>query len=117
MAMEITAEQRGSVTVVAIDGSVDGLTAPALAQSFRQQVGEGRVRLVADMKGVSYTSSAGLRALLETLKEARQRGGDLRLAAVQPDVHRVLDLSGFTGILKLYADVEAAVASFGEGGR
>jgi anti-sigma B factor antagonist len=112
--MEITSEQRGTVTVVAIDGSVDGLTAPSLAQSFRQQVGEGRVRLVADMARVSYTSSAGLRALLEALKETRQRGGDLRLAAVRPDVRRVLDLSGFTGILKLFGDVDQAVASFGE---
>lgn len=115
--MEIRSEQREQVTVVSIDGSVDGLTAPSLAQSFRQLIAEGHVRLVADLSGVSYTSSAGLRALLEALKESRQRGGDLRLAAVQPDVYRVLDLSGFTGILKLYPDVGAAVASFGEGGR
>jgi len=110
--MEIRSEQRDRVTVVAIDGSVDGLTAPSLAQSFRQQIGEGRVHIVADLGRVSYTSSAGLRALLEAVKESRQRGGDLRLASVQPDVYRVLDLSGFTGILKLFPDVDAAVASF-----
>jgi anti-sigma B factor antagonist len=50
--------------------------------------------------------------LLETVKETRQRGGDLRLAAVQPDVRRVLDLAGFTHILKLYGDIDEAVASF-----
>ena len=110
--MEITSEAREHVTVVAISGSVDGLTAPSLAQSFRQHVAEGRVRLVADLSRVHYTSSAGLRALLEALKETRRRGGDLRLAAVQPDVLRVLDLSGFTGILKLFPDVDAAVKSF-----
>ena len=110
--MEITSEAREHVTVVAISGSVDGLTAPSLAQFFRQQVAEGRVRLVADLSRVHYTSSAGLRALLEALKETRQRGGDLRLAAVQPDVHRVLELSGFTGILKVFREVDAAVKSF-----
>jgi anti-sigma B factor antagonist len=115
--MDITAEQRTHVTVMSITGSVDGLTAPALAQSFRQQIAEGHVRLVADLSLVHYTSSAGLRALLEALKETRQRGGDLRLAAVQPDVQRVLELSGFTGILKVFGEVEAAVASFGEGER
>ena len=46
------------------------------------------------------------------MKETRQRGGDLRLAAVQPDVRRVLELAGFTSILKVYANVEEAVASF-----
>lgn len=103
---------RGHVTVLRVVGSVDGATAPALLAAFRGAVGEGRTRIVGDFTGVDYTSSAGLRALLETVKETRQRGGDLRLASVQPDVRRVLDLAGFTGILKLYGDVEEAVASF-----
>ena len=54
----------------------------------------------------------GLRALLTTLKDARRNGGDFRIAGVQPAVLRVLELSGFTSILKLYGDVGAAVASF-----
>ena len=110
--MEITMDQRGLVTDILIVGSVDGMTPAAMAGSFRAQVGEGRVRLVGDFAGVDYTSSAGLRALLETVKETRQQGGDLRLSRVQPDVLRVLELSGFTHILKLFPDVESAVASF-----
>jgi anti-anti-sigma factor len=112
--MELKTEQRGKVTIVAISGSVDGLTADALMQAMDQHVRDGNTRLVADFTGVNYTSSAGLRALLATMKQARQRGGDLRLAAVQSDVKRVLDLSGFTSILKLYPDVASAVGSFPE---
>jgi anti-sigma B factor antagonist len=110
--MDVTFEDRGSTVVARVAGSVDGLTAEALQGAFKAQVDEGRVRLVGDLSGVSYTSSAGLRVLLATLKAARQQGGDLRLAAVQPQVLKVLDLSGFTSILKLYDDVPAAVASF-----
>ena len=47
------------------------------------------------------------------MKECRRAGGDLRLAALQPQVERVLSIAGFTGILQIYADVAAAVASFG----
>ena len=110
--MEITIEEREHVTVVSIAGSVDGSTASVLIDSFRTQVSGGRVHLVGDFGGVDYTSSAGLRALLETVKQTRQQGGDLRLAAVRPDVLRVLELSGFTHILKRFDDIEAAVASF-----
>ena len=102
---------RGHVTVLRVVGSVDGATAPALVAAFRGAVAEGRIRIVGDFAGVDYTSSAGLRALLETVKETRQRGGDLRLASVQPDVRRVLDLAGFTSILTLFPAVAAAVAS------
>jgi anti-anti-sigma factor len=58
-------------------------------------------------------SSAGLRALLATLKEARHQRGDFRLAAVQDNVRQVLEMSGFTGIFQVFPTVEAAVTSFG----
>jgi anti-anti-sigma factor len=53
-----------------------------------------------------------LRALLATVKQARSAGGDFRLAGVLPPVHKVLEMSGFTTILKLYPDVDGAVASY-----
>jgi anti-anti-sigma factor len=110
--MEIAVEKRDSTTVLVIAGSVDGMSAPQLVAAFREQIGAGNPRLVGNLASVDYTSSAGLRALLETVKDARQHGGDLRLAAVRPEVLRVLELSGFTGILQVFADVDAAVASF-----
>ena len=110
--MEITTLQSGPATVVAIRGSIDGTTAPALAEALAAEVRNGRTRLVADFSGVDYVSSAGLRAVLGAAKDARHAGGDFRLAGVRPDVQRVLDLSGFTGILKLYPGVEAAAGSY-----
>ena len=102
----------GDVTIAAISGSVDSLTAEHLMAALGKAVSEQRVRLVADFSEVVYTSSAGRRALLATLKDARRQGGDFRLAGVQPGVLRVLELSGFTSFLKLYGDVGSAVASF-----
>jgi anti-anti-sigma factor len=110
--MEVQYRNEEPATVAAITGAIDGITAGSLASSLAEQVKGGKVRLVADMAAVDYVSSAGLRALLATMKDARQAGGDLRLAAVRPDVHRVLDLSGFTSILKIYPDAAAALASF-----
>jgi anti-anti-sigma factor len=110
--MDIVVEQRAPATVVHITGSVDGLTADTLLATLQQQIDAGNFRLIGDLSGVSYTSSAGLRALLATVKQARQHGGDFRLAAVMPSVHKVLEMSGFTSILKMYADVDLAVASF-----
>lgn len=112
--MEIQMSRSGSITVVGIRGSVDGLTADDLMRTFSDRVTEGSVQLVADCSALDYTSSAGLRSLLGAVKLARQHGGDLRLAAIQTQVLRVLDLSGFTSILKYYPDVQSAVTSFAE---
>ncbi|MEO8216765.1 MAG: STAS domain-containing protein [Acidobacteriota bacterium] len=110
--MEIEVRSENEVTVVVIRGSVDGLTAEDLTSSLSSLIQAGQEKLVADFADVDYTSSAGLRALLATVKESRQRGGDIRLSAVRPEVMRVLQLSGFSNILKLYGDVRAAIASY-----
>jgi len=109
-------EQRGDVTTVHIAGSVDGRTAEELQQVLAGELAANRHRLVADFAAVEYTSSAGLRVLLATLKQARARGGDLRLAALNPDVLKVLEISGFTRILSVFDSVDHAVASFGRSG-
>lgn len=110
--MQISIVQHDHVTVVAVTGSIDALTADALVTALSDELVAGRTRLVAHFGAVEYTSSAGLRVLLTTLKDARQRGGDLRLSNIRPNVRQVLELSGFTSILKCFADVDAAIASF-----
>ena len=111
--MNIEFEPRGEVSVVIISGSVDSLTAEAMLSAMTAHVEAGHLQLVANMAAVDYTSSAGLRALLSTVKATRCGGGDLRLARTSPNVFKVLELSGFTSIMKLYDEVDAAVASFG----
>ena len=110
--MEIHDRELNNVTVVQFAGSLDILTAPELTAHLEKLISAGRTRFVADFSGVNFTSSAGLRHLLNGVKEARSKGGDLRLAAVQPNVLKVLKISGFTNILKLFETVDAAVASF-----
>lgn len=110
--MNTSVEGRGDVTIVHVAGSVDGLTAEDLQRVFTSEAEAGHHRLIADFGEVDYTSSAGLRVLLATLKRARSGEGDLRLAVLRPEVRKVLELSGFTGILSVYATVDDAVRSF-----
>ena len=114
--METSVDQHGDVITVHISGSVDGLTAESLQRVFSSEVDAGHHNLVADLGRVDYMSSAGLRVLLATVKNARSRGGDLRLAGPNPEVRNVLDLSGFTGILKVFTPVDDAVVSFARRG-
>ncbi len=110
--MDVEVMQLEPVTVLAISGSVDSLTAEELTAALGAHLKAGRCRMVADFAGVEYTSSAGLRSLLTTVKECRRNGGDLRMAAVQSQVQRVLSLSGFSSIIKIYEDSATAIASF-----
>lgn len=110
--MEIQDKQVGDVTILKITGSIDALTAPKISEYITSLISKKNIRLVADLSGVDYTSSAGLRVMLGAIKETRSQGGDMRLAGVQPDVMKVLTLSGFTSILKIFDDTDSAVTSY-----
>ncbi len=112
--MQINITRHETIFVLAITGSIDSLNADELSQGFAASIAQGHVRLVADFSLVNYTSSAGLRSLLGTVKSCRLAGGDLRMASVQPQVQRVLDIAGFTSILNIFPDVRHAVESFTE---
>jgi anti-anti-sigma factor len=113
--MEISATRLDQTVVVSIVGSVDALTAGELDHYLSAQVDSGQKQIVADLSQVDFMASAGLRAILHALKESRQRGGDLRLAAARPGVDHTLKISGFSTILQSFPTVDQAVASFGPG--
>src|SRR3990172_2562221 len=108
--MKIEVKHQKDVTVVAVDGSVDALTAPELAKAIVDEIAEGRVNLVVDLTGVEFMSSAGLRTLLGAVKESRSQGGDLRIASSNPGVDKVLKMSGFHNIAKVFSSDADAVA-------
>ena len=110
--MELNERQAGGVTVLSLKGSIDAMTAPKISEFIQGHVTKGNIKLVADFSGVDYTSSAGLRVLLGAIKDTRAQSGDMRLAGVQPDVLKVLNLSGFTNILKMFDNADEAVASY-----
>ena len=111
--VEIRAEQQAQALVISVAGSIDALTAGEVTRYFSEQIGSGNPQIVADLSQVDFMSSAGLRAFLGALKESRQQGGDLHIAAPQPGVEKILKMSGFTTILKVYPTVEEAAAGFG----
>jgi anti-sigma B factor antagonist len=75
-------------------GQVDAFTAPLLRSSIADQL-EGRPReLVLDLSAVDFLGSAGLAALVETLKSAADRDVALRLIATGRAVIRPLRSTG-----------------------
>ena len=111
--MDITARYQPPATIVSVSGTLDASTVEPLSRFLAEQTDSGHTRIVLDLAHMEFMSSAGLRAILAALKETRQPGGDLRIAAAQPGVLKVLQMSGFINILKCFDSTDEAVASFG----
>jgi anti-sigma B factor antagonist len=111
MEMEIT--QYKHCDLVKISGRVDSFTAPKLADEFAKITSNGRFKLVVDMSGVEFLSSAGLRVLISTQKNCkRYNRGEVVLATIPQNILAVFELAGFTSIFKIFDDITSAVGSF-----
>lgn len=100
-------------TVIEIKGRVDSSTAPQLTQVLEKATGDGYFKLVLDMAGLEYMSSAGFRALLATQRNCkRYNRGEVVLASVPVRIREALELAGFTELFKSFDDALAAVGSF-----
>jgi anti-sigma B factor antagonist len=110
--MEIATQEFKRVSVVTVSGRVDSATAPELEGKLRELVDAGKTQLVLDLTNVEYMSSAGLRAMVSTLKAVKRVNGDLRISSPSPRVEEVLRLAGLTSIFNIHPTQEDAVAAF-----
>jgi anti-sigma B factor antagonist len=111
--MEITTNQYKHCELIQAKGRIDSLTAPKLAEAMESFTKSGRYKIVFDMEGVEYMSSAGLRVLISTQKECKKYNrGEVVLARVPQRIYEALDLAGFVPLFKFFDDVTAAVGHF-----
>src|SRR5260370_40604261 len=110
--MEIATQEYKRVAVMSISGRVDSSTAPELESQLKQLVDGGQHHIVLDLKNVEYMSSAGLRAMVSTLKSVKRVNGDLRLANPPARVEGGLRLAGLASIFSIHPTPEEAAAGF-----
>lgn len=111
--MEVTTERFKRCDLVKATGRIDHQTAPQLEEAFRAITEDGRFRIVFEMSGVDFVSSAALRVLIAVQKTCKRwNRGELILASVPQRIYEVLDLAGFLPLFKFFDDVVEAVGSF-----
>jgi anti-sigma B factor antagonist/stage II sporulation protein AA (anti-sigma F factor antagonist) len=71
---------------------------------------EGQDRVVLDFTAVEYISSVGLRVLMLASKQAKAQRGSLGIAALQPAVREIFDISRFTMVLDVFPSVREGLA-------
>ena len=111
--MEITVQEFKHSDMITIKGRVDSSTAPQLAQALEAANDGGKYKLVVNMEGLEYMSSAGFRALLAAQRNCkRYNRGEVVLANVPERIREALELAGFTELFKTFDDSLMAVGYF-----
>jgi anti-anti-sigma factor len=108
---EIIEAGDGDVVILEIKGHLDNRNATELDGYFQSVMARGAKRIVLDLAGLEYLTSAGLRSVLVALKATNDAGGKLAAANMQPAVLKIVNLSGYGTFLVPHPNRAAAVAA------
>jgi anti-sigma B factor antagonist len=103
--MELTPKRYMDTVVLSPVGRIDHSTSEEFKTALAPHMtrcAEGQDRVILDFGGVEYISSVGLRVLMLASKQAKAQGGLLGVAALQPAVREIFDISRFTMVLDVF---------------
>ena len=106
--MEIGSRRYGDVVVAAPVGRIDHANADRLTAALVPLLDAGSPLLL-DFSGVDYISSVGLRALMMAAKTLRAPQRTLGVAAPQPVVREIFEISRFNMILDVSPTLRAGL--------
>src|SRR5581483_5867203 len=107
-AIKIDIETVQSVSVITAVGNIDSNTAQAVEEKVLPLAVPGG-KLLFNLAGVPYMSSAGLRILLVIYRQVTCQSGRVVLAGLSDDLKDMMDATGFLTFFMLADNVEAGL--------
>ena len=95
-------------TVVTLTGECDLNNGRWLRDVLTSEVSRGTRKMIVDLSSLSFMDSTGMQILLSSHTVLALRGGSMALVAPQPVVARVLELTGASEIIPVYASLDEA---------
>lgn len=108
--MEIELEEVDGTTIVTLFGELDGRSAPVV-QDKLLALPRPQGKLLLDMSGVSYISSAGLRALLMLYRQMAAQDGRVALVGLAENIQDIMSVTGFLEFFDSYETTAEGIAA------
>jgi anti-sigma B factor antagonist len=107
--LNVSSRSADDHTIVIVAGEIDLYTAPRLHRELVDVLADDRpARVIVDMSGVVFCDSTGMNVLLSSLRRAKERGGQLELAAPRAAVRKILQVTGLDSVFTVLDDSVAA---------
>jgi anti-sigma B factor antagonist len=106
--MNINIEAFDGISVAHLSGDLDGRAAPLFEERLLP-LARPESRLVLDMRGLDFLSSAGLRLLLILKRQTAALGGQVALSGMPEMIADTMSNTGFLEFFDAYDDLPAAI--------
>jgi anti-sigma B factor antagonist len=107
--MDIQTRIVGTKVLLTVTERMDAVSAPQFEAACMELLGQGHAEQIADLGGLEYISSAGLRSILGAGKKLKSAGGSLSFCGLSGMVEDVFRVSGFLKLFKVHASATEAL--------
>ena len=108
--LPVVVHRRDTITVIEVEGELDGWTAAALCGRVQEAVEDGAPSLLIDLSALTLCDEQAVRALAGCVHEARLHQARVRvLAPAMPDVAQAFAATDMLEPLPVSADAEQAL--------
>lgn len=108
--MNFTKTKNGDKLVVQVAGRLDAITASEFDTECATWIAAGDINVIADLSGLEYISSAGLRSILTAAKQLKGAQGSLVFCGLSGMVEEVFTVSGFAAMFTMHKTLDDALA-------
>jgi anti-sigma B factor antagonist len=113
--MTLTERRIGDVTLLELKGRLVFADGDSLLRAhINELVDGGRLKIILDLKDITYIDSCGVGVLIAKFVSVRRKGGDVRLLTLSPRSHHVMKISGLLTVFETFTSENDAVASFSD---
>ena len=98
--LNMEVKQEGTAVTVLLEGMLDATSAPSFKETL-SKIPDSVTSITVDMEKLRYTSSAGLRVILELQNRMDQCGGQLTFTHVDDTIREVFDDTGFSEFITI----------------
>lgn len=109
--MNLDTENRGKVCLIRVSGRLDAESAPEFIKNFDRLFAKTK-NFVIDATLMEFIDSTGLGKLVGCLKRLSEKGGNMKIANLQPKPKMVFEITKAYTVFDIFDDAEAAVESF-----
>ncbi len=109
--MEVIQSVVQDVNVVRLSGDLDGNTAPGV-QSQILPLANTNAKMILDMSGVSFMSSAGLRMLLVMYRTINSQSGKVVLVGLSEEIRDTMSMTGFLDFFTYLETLDDGLKTF-----
>lgn len=100
------------VEVLRFPGDLNAGQMVKLKSSLGRLLKKNRKKLLLDLKQTRHVELAGIGILIDRLRTVRAQKGDIKLCNTRPEVQRVLEMIGISGLIESFHSEEEAIKSF-----